>query len=160
MPAVVETLTGKGDWQTPPWLFEKLNSWFCFSYDAFASHENHLCSLYSTESGTYWSFMSEPELDSPLDGLSYPWANERVFLNPPYSRDMMPLAMAKCMEERDKAEIIVALIPFDPSTRWWNNYVEGNIVIPLKKRVRFVGAPGVATFPSCIVVFKKSLLDG
>ena len=164
-------MTGKQDWGTPPKLYQRLNEWFAFTYDAFAGHENALCEDYSTENGTYRKRRMSPndlpgyEQLSMLDGLQNDWVGRRVFMNPPYSAHKgehtacLTCCMAKAYSERENADIIVALIPFDPSTRWWQNYVEGHcFVVPLPKRVKFVGAPSAAPFPSAVVIYKKTLV--
>ena len=37
-------------WETPQWLFDRLNRIFCFELDACADDENHKCERYFTES--------------------------------------------------------------------------------------------------------------
>ena len=154
-PAKHAALTGKDDWRTPKALFEALDTQFMFNYDPFASHDNALCPEYSTFSrGTF----SHGERLSSSDGLKESWQGRRVFMNPPYSRETLGPAMEKASEERNNAAIIVALIPFDPSTRWFQNYVEPFCFIQaLRKRVRFVGAANSAPFPCCIAIYRKDL---
>ena len=56
---------------TPNNLFDKLNREFNFTLDAAASKENAKCA----------KFYSEEQ-----DSMNVEWRNERVILNPPYSR--------------------------------------------------------------------------
>lgn len=164
-PAKHTTLTGKDDWGTPKDLYRRLHEQFAFDYDAFASHDNALCLEYSIVDGTF-TRRPAPGIElvnlgvryNKLDGLGASWAGRRVFMNPPYSREMLGPAMKKASEERNSAAIIVALIPFDPSTKWFQNYVEPFCFIQtLKKRVRFEGADNSAPFPCCVAIYRKEL---
>lgn len=162
---------GTGEWQTPPALFRRLNETFAFTYDAFASHGNHLRGLYSTAEGTWLSgFVVEGAVQIPPrkagdgDGLTYPWEAQRVFMNPPYTRGFIERAMAKAAAERDSAALIVALIPAATDTRWFHESVLPFAWVEfLPKRVRFVnpetGEEG-ASPPGghCIVVYRKTWL--
>lgn len=151
---------GSGEWRTPPDLFARLNRRFQFDYDAFASHENALCTFYSTDSGTFFkggqswtdnSFLPPipaPE-NAPDDGLSFPWTGWRVFMNPPYSRGLIEQCVEKAYNERDNAAIIVALIPAATETRWFQRYVLPHCHIDwLPKRVVFIH-PDFECGPKC-----------
>ena len=168
-PANVKGTAGSMEWGTPRDLFERLNRWFAFDYDPFASHENALLPTYSTIEGTFNCGLTthrhpegSPVLHTKIsdaDGLTEPWEGMRVFMNPPYSRGLIGRCVEKAYNERENTEIIVALIPFDPSLRWWNKYVEGHcIVLPLPKRLRFEGAPATGTHPCAVVIWMKALL--
>ena len=146
--------SGNDEIQTPRDLFNKLDATYQFDYDAFASDLNALCELYSTLSGTGFIY----KLVDQRDGLAYPWRNHRVFLNPPYSK-LMAVA-EKMVSERNNAEIIVALIKVDTSTRWWQTLAPYAHIDYLPRRVKYVhpdppkGWAG-ASFPSAIVLMKK-----
>ena len=94
------------------------------------------------------------------DGLSKPWTG-RVFMNPPYGREI-PRWVAKAWEEsRANADIVVCLLPARTDTRWWHDHVmrvwpDG--ITFLRGRLRFGGAKNSAPFPSAVVVFRKDLL--
>ena len=129
--------------------------------------ENALCMDYSTADGTYRRGSALGGGGAILalssrDGLAEPWSNRRVFMNPPYSRELLAKTVRKAYEEREDAAIIVALLPFDPSLRWWNAYIgehhEHAIVLPLRKRLHYIGTKSGATFPSCVVIWRKELL--
>lgn len=140
---------GPGNWRTPPEVFNRLNRVFQFDYDAFASHENALCSTYSTPEGTFSgrTLDGAPMFDCERDGLTHPWVGLRVFMNPPYGRGILAEAMAKAASERDNAQLIVALIPANTDTGWWHEYVKpyGEVHL-LKGRIQFLdpetGKPG------------------
>ena len=60
-------------WSTPQDFFDKLNKQFNFTLDPCATDDNHKCIKYFTKED---------------DGLSKDWSNERVFMNPPYGREI------------------------------------------------------------------------
>lgn len=125
---------GSAEWRTPPDLFARLNRRFQFDYDAFASHENALCGCYSTTEGTWID-----GADDARDGLTFPWEGRRVFMNPPYSRGLIEQCVEKAYSERDRAAIIVALIPAATETRWFQRYILPHCHIDwLSRRVRFI----------------------
>ncbi|GAH83109.1 unnamed protein product, partial [marine sediment metagenome] len=57
------------EWETPQELFNELDSEFHFTLDPCATKENTKCKRYYTKND---------------DGLAYSWADEIVFMNPPY----------------------------------------------------------------------------
>lgn len=168
---VAQDKTGVGagsmEWQTPPELFAWLNRRFQFDYDAFASRANHLCYLYSSIDGTFDQRPSlarlgrSPLLVSPSDGLAYPWTDRRVFMNPPYSRDLIAKCVRKAVDERNNAQIIVALLPASTETMWFQQLVFPYCHIEwLPRRVRFIdpqtGQPGQSPpSGSVIAIFKQ-----
>jgi len=97
------------------------------------------------------------------DGLESPWF-DRVFVNPPYSRQKKKW-VAKAREEikKDRVEFIVFLCRGDSSTDWWHGLFEdASHVCFLDSRVRFIGAKSSARFSSHIFVLgdaPNKLLD-
>lgn len=75
--------TGMEDWATPQDFFDKCNAEFGFTLDACATHENAKCLNYFTKED---------------DGLKQSWAGHRVWMNPPYGKDI-PKWMAKATHE-------------------------------------------------------------
>lgn len=157
---------GSAEWGTPPDLFARLHRRFKFDYDAFASHENALCSMYSTRDGTFGKLLhppDEPAQISGLDGLTYDWSGLRVFMNPPYSRGLIEQCIEKAYEERERADIIVALIPASTETQWFQRFILPHCHIDwLAKRVRYIDPvtkqPGQSPpSGSVIAVFKAPL---
>jgi len=89
------------------------------------------------------------------DGLSFSWAGQRVFVNPPYSQISKWVEMA--WKHRDTA-IIVMLIPARTDTAYWHDYIEGYARVEfIRGRLKFVRMDGgkstSAPFPSCLVYF-------
>ena len=182
---------GSAEWQTPPDLYTRLNRRFRFDHDAFASHENALCDRYSTADGTFhrvpgvgvfpgqFKGAREPDKLSSADGLTYDWTGLRIFMNPPFTRGFIEQAVEKAYNERENAEIIVALLPAATETRWFREFVLSYCHIDwLPQRVRFthppfecsaecqtrgkphrLGEPGDSpTIGHVIAVFKSALL--
>ena len=142
-------MSGTAEWGTPPELFALLHRRFQFDYDAFASHENALCPVYSTVDGTYQQrgpcrcsepeWCSDRERRSSRDGLDFDWSGRRVFLNPPYSRGLIDRCVAKAYEERHRAAIVVALLPANTETDWFQRYVLPHChIYYLPKRPHFI----------------------
>ena len=72
----------KDDWQTPKWLFNKLNKHFKFNLDVCANDENALCEKYYTS------------YDSCLD-KDWEMCN---FMNPPYGRQISKFVSESCLK--------------------------------------------------------------
>ena len=91
---------------------------------------------------------------SPDDGLSLPW-HGRVFVNPPYGRELSHwIAKAKAEVEQGRARCVVALVPSRTDTRWWHEHIAGRAdVYLLRGRLTFGEADQVAPFPSALVVW-------
>ena len=129
----------KGDWGTPAWLFDALHKVFNFTLDAAASEHDAKCVKY---------------FDKSTDGLIQSWAGQRVWLNPPYGQKP-PLWCNKALHEsRDNGALVVLLLAARLSTGWWHDYVlaAGNLVVPIRGRLTFQGAPNCAPFASVVVV--------
>lgn len=132
--------SASGEWETPQALFDKLNEEFHFTLDPAATYENRKCSRYFSKK---------------MDGLRLPWSG-RVFLNPPYGREIGKWVEKACEASKSNAEYVVCLLPARTDTRWWHDWVmRATEVRFIRGRVRFVGAKNAAPFPSCIVVFRR-----
>ena len=130
----------KHDYGTPRAFFDRLNAVFKFTVDVCATHYN--CKL-----SEYWG----PEDDS----LSFPWVEERAFMNPPYGRRLSK--WTKHAAEQTSS-LVVGLMPARTDTRWFHNDVLpwAELVILIKGRLRFEGGPtnDAAPFPTMLVVWK------
>lgn len=125
------------EWETPKWLFDELNSEFNFTIDVCATHDNAKCDRYFT--------IKE-------DGLSQQWTNERVWMNPPYGREITKW-VRKAYYQRFKAQIIVALLPSYTSAAWFHDYIYNKAEIRfLRGRLKFSNKEG-APFGSIIVIW-------
>jgi DNA (cytosine-5)-methyltransferase 1 len=128
---------------TPEDLYLSLNTRFRFQLDPCAWPSNRL---------------KTPTFHTEADnGLSKPWLPGPVFVNPPYS-NVTPW-LAKADLESLVGVLSIVLVRHDPSTKWWNNWVEGKaLVIPIPYRLKFVdydtGKPsGTYNFPNCLLVY-------
>ena len=128
-------------WATPPDLFADLDQEFGFTLDVCALPENAKCEKYFT-----------PE----QDGLQQDWTGT-CWMNPPYGREIGKW-MRKAYEASKQGVTVVCLVPARTCSAWWHDYAMKGEVRFLRGRVRFVGAPYNAPFPSAIVVFRGGRL--
>jgi site-specific DNA-methyltransferase (adenine-specific) len=135
--------TSKSDqWATPQWLFDELNNEFCFTLDPCADDCNHKCNKYFTKE---------------QNGLTQSWANEVVFCNPPYGREIQKW-VKKWFEEVyfGDCSCAVMLIPSRTDTKYFHQYIYKQAEVRfIKGRLKFSGSTVNAPFPSMIVVFRK-----
>ena len=132
------------DWETPQWLFDRLNWIFGFDLDVCASDENHKCDRYFT---------------AEQDGLKNSWGGCKCWCNPPYGRQIGKWVekAARSVEETD-GTLVVMLIPARTDTRWYHEYIAHNPMahaVFLKGRLTFGRAKHNAPFPSMVVVFGR-----
>lgn len=133
----------KNSWETQPELFNTLNEEFNFTLDAAASHINHKCDAYFTK--------EENSLDKNWSNYS-----DTIWVNPPYSRDLIVPFMKKVVEESLKGSTIVTLTRFDPSAKkWFQQYVHNKAdeVRMLMRRPKFVGSDSAYPFPCCVSIY-------
>jgi phage N-6-adenine-methyltransferase len=134
---------GKGrDWATPPEVFGPLNDEFQFTLDPCATAENAKCAKFYTEAD---------------DGLSKIWSGERVFMNPPYGREIYAWTK-KAKAEAASGALVVGLLPASCDLAWWHDDVIGNEIRFIRGRVRFLtDGPYRASgfFASVIVVWAR-----
>lgn len=130
------------EWATPPEVFEPLHAEFNFTLDVCATFKNAKLPRYFVEAE---------------NGLAQSWAGERVFMNPPYGREVYQWTR-KARESG--AELVVGLLPASTDLAWWHEDVIGHAVEIryIRGRVRFLtGGPYRASgfFPSVIVVWRS-----
>jgi phage N-6-adenine-methyltransferase len=131
------------EWTTPNDLFEALNEIFHFTLDPCASKANAKCRQYFTQ------------LEN---GLTKKWAG-RVFMNPPYGRQIGTWVKKAYVESQSNAELVVCLLPARTDTIWFHDYCAKGEILFLKGRLRFSGAKNSAPFPSMLVCFRKAALS-
>lgn len=131
-------------WATPAQWFEYLNLEFKFTLDPCCFSETAKCKKFFTPND---------------DGLSKSWADERVFMNPPYGREL-PKWMAKAYREaKENGALVVCLVPARVDTQWWHQSAvkSSDIRFPIG-RLTFEGAAeSAAPFPVAIVIFRPYL---
>ena len=131
------------EWATPPEVFDPLNEEFRFTLDPCATAATAKCPRYFTEAD---------------DGLTQSWAGERVFMNPPYGREVYAWTR-KAVQEAPGAIIIVGLLPASTDLAWWHDDVVDTLaeVRYIRGRVRFLtGGPYRASgfFASVVVIWR------
>lgn len=144
---VQETLfsSRKDDWETPNDLFVNLNKRYGpFTLDAAAFATNSKCNLHFN-----------PE----HDGLKQSWQGHKVWVNPPYGRNITGLWIKKAWEECYKEDTTVTmLLPSRTGTKWYYEYcMNASEILFIKGRLKFIGAKDCAPFPSIVVHFKNPL---
>lgn len=127
-------------WATPPEVFDPLHAEFAFTLDPCATAENAKCARFYAEAD---------------DGLAQDWRGERVFMNPPYGREVY----AWTRKARDSGALVVGLLPASTDLAWWHEDVVGHAaeVRYIRGRVRFLtGGPYRASgfFASVVVVWR------
>ena len=142
---IMQVMTSSEDmtWETPQEWFNYLHLEFKFTLDPCCVFETAKCKKFYTPND---------------DGLSKSWQDERVFMNPPYGREI-PKWMKKAYEEaRDNGALVVCFVPARVDTEWWHRYAAKatEIRFPVG-RVRFQNATASAPFPIAIVIFRPKL---
>lgn len=129
-------------WATPPEIFDPLHAEFDFTLDPCATAETAKVPRYYTEAD---------------DGLSKSWAGERVFMNPPYGREIYAWTRKARMEQSAGA-LTVGLLPASCDLKWWHEDVVGHAEVRyIRGRVRYLtGGPYRASgfFASVIVIWR------
>lgn len=130
----------KHDYGTPHAFFTRLHKVFDFTVDVCAHAQNY-------KLDRYWC---EAE-----DALSFPWLDERAFMNSPYGRELVK--WVKHAAEQTTS-LVVGLMPARTDTRWFHDHVLpwAELVILIKGRLRFEGGPtnDAAPFPTMLVVWR------
>ncbi|MFN0062063.1 MAG: DNA N-6-adenine-methyltransferase [Myxococcaceae bacterium] len=145
MTLAVHFSSGNHDWETPVALFLDLDKRWHFTLDVCATPANAKCKRYFTRAD---------------DGLAQPWRGV-CWMNPPYGRQISGWLAKAARESFAGNATVVALVPSRTDTAWWHDWVApyGEVEF-LRGRIRFVGAPHPAPFPSAIVVFRAADADG
>jgi len=123
----------RDDWQTPQWLFDKLDNQYNFNFDCCASKDNHKIIFYSTD---FFNFKNK--------------INHTCWMNPPFSKakEMFEhffkvVKRGVCIYRCDNLE-----------TKIWQNIIFMNadwILIP-KGRISYEGKEGNGSrFPSALI---------
>ncbi len=129
------------DWATAPEVFAPLHAEFNFTLDPCATPANAKCPLFYTEAD---------------NGLTKDWSGHRVFMNPPYGREIP----AWTRKARDSGAFVVGLLPASTDLAWWHEDVLGHTEIRfLRRRTRFIDKDGRSRHPfapSVIVIWRPS----
>lgn len=136
-------------WCTPKVFFNEINLKYNFDLDPCCTQKSALCKKYFTVE---------------QDGLKQSWKGYRVFVNPPYGREIGKW-VKKCYEENINNNVFsVMLIPSRTDTRWFHNFILGKAeIVFLKGRLKFIDLDyqgkekerklSPAPFPSMLVIY-------
>jgi len=125
-------------WSTPQDFFDKYNEIYDFQLDPCCNEENKKCPRYFTQEA---------------DGLIKSWGGYRVWMNPPYGREIRKW-MKKAYEESKNGATVVCLVPSRTDTNWWHDYAMKGKIEFIKGRLKFGGNKNPAPFPSAVVTFE------
>ncbi len=122
------------EWATPQQLFDFLNKFYHFNLDPCATKENAKCKKFFTKE---------------QDGLKQNWGGYRVFMNPPYGKEIGKW-VAKAVTS---STLVVMLLPARTDTKWFHEHIYKKCEIHfLKGRLKFGNQKNSAPFPSMLVV--------
>jgi site-specific DNA-methyltransferase (adenine-specific) len=126
------------EWETPAWLFERLDAEFHFTLDVCAEP---------------WNAKVEPYLSPEDDALERAWPGV-CWMNPPYGAVLRDW-IAKAWAASQCGATVVCLLPARTDTAWFHDFVlQAEEIRFVRGRLRFGGAPAHAPFPSIVVVFR------
>jgi site-specific DNA-methyltransferase (adenine-specific) len=127
------------EWPTPQWLFDALHREFGFTLDPCSTPANAKCPKHYTR---------------VEDGLSRSWADETVWMNPPYGREIGDWMAKAYQAARDDQATVVCLVPARTDTKWWHDYAMKHEIRLLRGRLQFGDATASAPFPSAVVIMR------
>jgi hypothetical protein len=133
------------EWCTPENVLERVR--------AFAPIEFDPCSNSQSIVGARWTNAVISTNFNP-DGLTLDWlaaatGDGLIYCNPPYSK--ISDWISKCDEEALKGCEIIALVPARVDTRWFSKCWMATAICFWRGRLKFLGAPSSAPFPSALV---------
>lgn len=131
--------SAKDDWETPQDFFERYDRIYHFNLDAASSDETAKCERHFTIAD---------------DGLHNTWGGYRVWLNPPYGREIGRWVQKAWEESRKPGALVVMLLPARTDTTWFHDYCTRGEITFIRGRLKFSGSKRAAPFPSMVVVFK------
>jgi len=139
---VVQTSHQSDVWNTPTWLYSKINEQFKFTLDPATNGENALCDTFFTEEE---------------DGLSQSWTGHVVWCNPPYSENK---AWTSKMASGE-AVSVVGLIPARTGAKYFHENVFGKAseVLFFNRRLKFSNAKSSAPFDSVLILWGEGTLQ-
>jgi len=138
--------SASNEWATPQDLFDALHAEFRFTLDPCSTHENAKCKNHFT--------IEE-------NGLAQDWGKNRVFMNPPYGRQI-GVWMQKAHESCLSGALVVCLVPSRTDTIWWHSFAAQYEVRFIRGRIKFNGHKNCAPFPSAGVIMnpKNAVKNG
>ena len=139
---------GPIEWGTPDHIYNTLNELYDFNLDPCALNgEIAKCENYFTpEEDGLKQMWALPPYDVPYDEWAeMDWRSGRVFLNPPYGRQLKTWMDKAAQELRvGNAEVVVVLMPASIGTKWFHEIVYPHIseIIMVRHRISFIDLDG------------------
>jgi len=131
------------EWETDKDFFKLLNKKFNFTLDCCATSKNKKCKRYYTKRD---------------NALIKDWKG-RVFMNPPYGRNISLWIRKAYLEVKNgNADVVVCIIPVRTDSQWFYKYSRFAQIIFLAGRLRFgIGGKfrGTSPFGSILLIFRK-----
>ena len=137
------------DWRTPPEVFQAIEQLSSnpFTIDA-AAQKGHELAPIGFGPGQARADALSPE----------PWggAHDRVWLNPPYGRDLAKFVHRAFFEAANHGVNTMLLVPARTDTNWWQVAMAyADVIYFVKGRIKFLRADGTtsetAPFPSAVI---------
>ncbi len=126
------------EWATPQDFYDRCHAEFQFTLDPCSTATNAKCpKRYTLED----------------DGLAQDWGHERVWMNPPYGREIGHW-MRKAWLSSQAGALVVCLVPARTDTRWWHDYAIKGEIRFVRGRLKFGGARWNAPFPVALVIMR------
>ena len=138
---------GSDEWGTPRQLFMSLDNEFDFTLDPCGNPNRMLKG--------HMQMYTKKE-----NGLNQSWEDQRVFCNPPYT--YIKRWVQKCYSERNKAELIVMLIPVRTDTKYFHDFIYTYAELRfIRGRLYFIDHSGKkmknnAPFPSMLCIYRRN----
>jgi len=132
--------SNKQDYNTPKWLFDKLDSFYHFTTDPSTSKDNPLgCRLFFTKE---------------TNGQDFTKWEGNVYINPEY-KNILPWVLAAFSYYFWSRNSVVMLIPARTGNKLWQEKIFplADLICFIKGRLRFSGNENSAPFDSSLVIF-------
>ena len=138
------------EWATPQDFFDKYDAVYHFNLDPACTHANAKCEQHYTRAE---------------DGLSKSWVGCRVWLNPPYGREIGKWVQKAYEESLKPDTTVVCLLPARTDTKWFHDYCTKGEITFVRGRLKFINRnlpsyredgkfrKSAAPFPSMVVIF-------
>lgn len=135
------------EWETPDWLFSRLDMEFDIDWDVCAAD-----GLSKVPSCNWNGLHGRDAL--AIDWVAhFPGASMVFWMNPPYSE--IKKWMEKAYTESLDGCTVVCLVPARTDTAWWHDYALKGQIRFIRGRLKFGGSKNSAPFPSAVVIFGK-----
>lgn len=137
----------RDDWQTPPEVMAQIRSAIPIDLDVCANRLNTQAEQWYGPGGIR------------RDGLTAAWHGV-CYMNPPYGVEVRQWVEKAAMEWKTEACTVIGLLAARTDTVWFQKYVARHAHLYfIKGRLRFVGAPHPAPFPSVVALWEGGRLN-